>query len=280
MKHSEDSFEGIGGAQIYCQCWQPDSAARALVIVVHGAGEHSGRYLHLAERFTERGYAVAALDHPNHGRSGGRYGHVDRFDQFLETLGIFHRRVRADFPGLPTILLGHSMGGLISCLYLLRQQTDFVGCVLSGPAIKTDIEPGALQMLLIRLLSAVAPKTGVLQLDANGVSRDPAEVEKYVSDPLVNHGKMTARKVSELFHAMNHIQQHAGSITLPMLLLHGEADSMASAAGSRFLHEHLGSADKTLKIYPGLYHEIFNEPEREQVLADALDWCDRLLTEA
>jgi alpha-beta hydrolase superfamily lysophospholipase len=277
MKHSEDNFDGARGERIYCQCWQPDEPARAWVLLVHGAGEHSGRYEKLAERFTARGYAVAALDHPNHGRSGGRYGHVDRFDDFLSTLGIFHRRARADFPGLPVFLLGHSMGGLISSLYLLQHQADFRGCVLSGPAIKTDIEPGKLQMLLIRFLSAAAPTFGVLQLDAKGVSRDPAEVEKYVSDPLVNHGKMTARKVSELFRAMNHIQQHAGEIELPILLLHGEADSMASAQGSRYLFENVGSEDKTLKIYPGLYHEIFNEPERDQVITDALDWCDRQL---
>jgi alpha-beta hydrolase superfamily lysophospholipase len=117
----------------------------------------------------------------------------------------------------------------------------------------------------------------VLKLDASGVSRDPVEVDKYVSDPLVNHGKMTARMVAELFLAMHQIQQRAGDITLPMLLLHGEADSMASAEGSRYLYDHIGSQDKTLKIYPGLYHEIFNEPEREQVFADALDWCDRHL---
>ena len=274
MKHSEDSFDGARGLRIFCQYWQPEAPARALVLVVHGAGEHSDRYQHLAEQFTGRGYAVAALDHPNHGRSGGRYGHVDRFDDFLETLGVFHRRASADFPGLPLFLLGHSMGGLIGSLYLLRHQQDFRGCVLSGPAIKTDIEPGKMQMLLIRLLSAVAPTLGVLQLDANGVSRDPDVVARYVNDPLVNHGKMSARKVSELFHGMNHIQQHAGEITLPMLLLHGEADSMASAEGSRFLAAHISSPDKTLKIYPGLYHEIFNEPEREQVLADVLDWCD------
>ena len=280
MTHSEDGFDGARGLRIYCQYWQPDAPARALVLVVHGAGEHSGRYLDLAKQFTARGFAVAALDHPNHGRSQGRYGHVDRFDDFLETLGIFHRRASARFPGIPVFLLGHRMGGLISSLYLLTHQQDFQGCILSGPAIKTDIEPGKLQMLLIRLLSAVAPTVGVIQLDANGVSRDPEQVALYVNDPLVNHGKMTARKVSELFHAMSHIQRHAGEITLPMLLLHGEADSMASAEGSRFLDAHIGSLDKTLTIYPGLYHEIFNEPEREQVLGDVLDWCDSHLDAA
>jgi len=274
MKHRTGNFQGARGMSIYYQYWQPDGPPRALVLIVHGAGEHGARYQHVAERVTQSGYVVVALDHPNHGKSDGTYGHVDSFDDFVETLHIFHQQVSAEFPGLPQILLGHSMGGLISCIYLLQQQAAFVGCVLSGPAIKTDIEPGILQMLLIRVLSKVAPKAGVLQLDANGVSRDPAEVDKYVNDPLVNHGKMTARKVAELFRAMHQIQSSAGQIKLPMLLLHGEADAMAAAEGSRFLYSQISSTDKTLKIYPALYHEIFNEPERESVLADVLAWCD------
>lgn len=274
MKHTEGNFTGVRELSIYFQYWQPEESSKAVILIVHGAGEHSGRYQHVAQLFTDHGYAVAALDHPNHGKSDGIYGHVERFDDFVQTLEVFHQRVSADFAGLPQILLGHSMGGLISSLYLLQHQQDFLGCVMSGPAIKTDIEPGLLQMLLIRCMSLMAPKTGVLQLDAAGVSRDAGEVEKYVNDPLVNHGKMTARKVAELFRSMHHIQANAGQISLPMLLLHGEADSMAAAAGSRFLHGHISSADKTLKIYPGLYHEIFNEPERQQVLADVLAWCE------
>lgn len=280
MEHSQGTFKGISDMSVYYQYWRPEGAPRAVVLVVHGAGEHSARYQHVAELFTARGYAVAALDHPNHGKSDGTYGHVRRFDDFVQTLAIFHRRVKSEFPETPQILLGHSMGGLISSLYLLQQQKDFLGCVLSGPAIKTEIEPGRLQMMLIRLLSALAPKTGVLQLDASGVSRDQSEVDKYVNDPLVNHGKMTARMVAELFVAMAIIQENADKISLPMLLLHGEADSMTSAEGSRFLHQRISSEEKTLKIYPGLYHEIFNEPERDQVLAEVLDWCDARLVAA
>jgi alpha-beta hydrolase superfamily lysophospholipase len=183
----------------------------------------------------------------------------------------------ADFPQLPQILLGHSMGGLISSLYVLRNQQAFVACVLSGPAIKTDIQPGYLQLLLIRCLSTVAPRVGVLQLDAAGVSRDPEVVAAYVSDPLVNHNKMSARLVAELFAGMQQVQLEAGRISLPLLLLHGGADVMTSPDGSRFLYEQAGSADKALEIFPGLFHEIFNEPEREAIFATVLQWCDKRL---
>lgn len=280
MKHRTGSFKGVRDMSIYYRYWEPDRPPKALLLIVHGAGEHSARYQDVAAHFTQSDYIVVALDHPNHGKSDGSYGHVDSFDDFVETLGIFHRQVSAEFSGLPQILLGHSMGGLIGCLYLLQQQSAFLGCVLSGPAIKTDIEPGLLQMLLIQVLSKVVPKAGVLALDANGISRDPAEVEKYVNDPLVNHGKMTARKVAELFRAMQQIQSSAAQIRLPMLLLHGEADAMAAAEGSRFLHSSISSTDKTLKIYPELYHEIFNEPERAIVLADVLAWCDARVAQA
>jgi alpha-beta hydrolase superfamily lysophospholipase len=280
VKQRDGNLAGARNYNIYFQYWEPDESARAVILVVHGAGEHSGRYARFAEYFTARGYSVAALDHPNHGRSDGTYGHVERFDDFLQTLRLFHRQLSADFAGLPVFLLGHSMGGLISSLYLLEHQAEFVGCVLSGPAIKTDIEPPWIQLQLIRLFSAVLPRLGVLQLDANGVSRDPAEVDKYVNDPLVNHSKMTARKVAELFRGMHRIEAEAGRITLPLLILHGGEDPMTAPAGSTFLHDNVGSLDKTLKIYPGLYHEIFNEPEREAIFGEVLAWCDQHLEQS
>ena len=275
MKNTEGKFSGARGMSVYYQYWQPDGEAKALILLVHGAGEHSARYQRLASFFTGHGYAVAALDHPGHGKSEGRYGHVERFEDFLATLEIYQRQVSKDFPGLPQIMIGHSMGGLISVLYLLRHQQTLAGCILSGPAIKTDIEPGFAQLLVIRCLSLLAPGVGVLQLDANGVSRDPQVVADYVNDPLVNHGKMSARMVAELFGAMHRAQAEAGTITLPLLLLHGAEDAMASAEGSRFLYEQVSSTDKNLEIFPGLYHEIFNEPEQEAIFADMLEWCDQ-----
>ena len=277
MKQRDGQFAGAGGHSLYFRYWEPEEQARAIILLVHGAGEHCTRYQHLAEYFSSRGYAIAGFDHIGHGKSDGQYGFVERFDDHLESLGNFRQQLERDFPGLPVILLGHSMGGLISSLYLLQHQHQFIGCALSGPAIKTDLQPPAIQILLIRLLSRLAPKLGVLQLDAAGVSRDQVVVDDYCADPLVFHGKMSARMVAEMFAGMNRIQEQAAKISLPLLLLHGGGDVMTAPSGSQFLHDHVSSKEKTLKIYPGLYHEIFNEPEQQEVFADLLGWCEERL---
>lgn len=282
MKQKEGHFQGADRASVYYRYWKPLGEYRAVIVVVHGAAEHSGRYEIFAEHFVALGYAVVALDHIGHGQSDGQRVFIRSFDDYVQTLDLFCAQVRADFPDSPQILLGHSLGGLISSTYLLQadKQQQFAGCVLSGPAIKTDLEPPMLQLLAIRFFSWCLPKLGVLQLDAAGVSRDPAEVERYRNDPLNYGGKLTARLVAELFRVMQRVQANAASIELPILLLHGGEDSMASPQGSRFLDEHISSTDKTLKIYPGLYHEIFNEPERLQVFADIEQWLQRVLPTA
>ena len=273
MRHSDGRFTGSGGRSIYFQCWAPEVTPVAVLLVAHGAGEHSARYRSLAQFFTGHNFVVAALDHNGHGYSEGVPGHVDSFADYLDDLSVFHRQISAQFTGVPMILLGHSMGGLIACNYLLGHQAEFAGAVLSGPAIKTDLQPGFIQMTLLRLLALLVPRLGMLKLDAAGVSRDPAVVKDYIADPLVYHGKMSARMLRELFAGMDAVQAGASGITLPMLILHGGEDAMTSPEGSRFLQDHSGSSDKTLIIYPQLYHEIFNEPERAQVLDDVLSWC-------
>ncbi len=277
MQQTQGHFTGARDASIFYQYWKPDTDARAVILIAHGAAEHSGRYQRFAQHFVGLGYAVAALDHYGHGHSDGERCCIKAFTDYTDSLEIFRQQVERDFAGLPVVLLGHSLGGLISTSFLLQKQDAFVGCILSGPAIKTELQPPFLQILLIKFFSLVAPNMGVLQLDASGVSRDPAEVEKYLNDPLNFSGKLSARLVAELFATMDTVQARAAEIFVPMLILHGEADSMAAAEGSRFLHEHISSTDKTLKIYPGLYHEIFNEPERLEVFADVERWLDTLI---
>lgn len=281
MRHRESQFTGAAGKLVYTQTWLPDTPQtqpKALLLVVHGAGEHSGRYTHLAQYFCERGYGVAALDHIGHGKSAGQYGYIDRFSDFVETVEIYRQMLSAEFPTLPMILLGHSMGGLISAQLLLKQQHHFLACILTGPAIQTELEPSPVQIGVINGLAKVLPKLGVLQLDASGVSRDPAVVEGYRQDPLVFHKKMSARLLSELFRSMNDIQKNAALISLPLLVLHGEADVMTAPAGSQFLYTAVSSDDKTLKIYPELFHEILNEPEHLDIFSDIANWCEQQLS--
>ena len=274
---SEDFFPGCDGQAIFYRVWRPAGDVRAVLLIAHGLAEHGGRYTAVAEYFCSLGYAVAALDHVGHGRSEGDRGFVERFAEYVETLEYFRRRVLEQIPTAAVVLIGHSMGGLISAAYLLRYQQHLTGCVLSGAALRPVEQPSRLVMACMNFLSSVFPHLGTLRLDAAAVSRDAQVMRAYLEDPLVYHGRLSARLAVELFGAMASVEQRAAEIRLPLLILHGEADRLTHPAGSRNFHQAVGSEDKTLMLYPGLYHEIFNEPEREQVLADVSAWLDRIM---
>lgn len=265
------------GARLHVQKWLPDDDPKAIILLVHGYAEHAGRYQYFAEHCVAKGYAVFAVDHWGHGRSDGTPGYVPAFSVYHDGVDQLIARAKQDFANLPVILVGHSMGGLICATYLLSEQSRFLACVLSGPAIKAAEEPSAFLKAISSFLSRFFPKFGVLSLDPNGVSRDPQVVADYLADPLVYNGKMGARLAAEMLYNMTKIQKHAGQISLPMLMLHGEKDSLAAAAGSRFLDSHINSIDKKLIIYPELFHEIFNEPEKDRVLNDMTEWLDKKL---
>jgi alpha-beta hydrolase superfamily lysophospholipase len=263
-----------GTSHLYQQSWLPDDETRAALLLVHGLGEHSSRYEHVARHCTRRGFAIYTLDHYGHGKSDGHKGHVQKFSVYLDGVSALLDKIKQEQPGKPIFLVGHSMGGLIAATYLLDNQANFAGCVLSGPALKTDAAPPGIVLAFNRLLSILVPTAPVVQLDASAVSRDPEVVRAYVSDPLVFHGKYTSRLVSEMTATMRDTLARSADIRLPVMLLHGEDDALTSPAGSRELFENAGSEDKTLKIYTGLYHEVFNEPEQAQVLADMSDWLE------
>lgn len=276
MQHNEGTFSGPRGLRLYHQSWLPDGDPKAIILIVHGLGEHSARYRNFVQAAVPHGYAVYALDHIGHGKSEGTRAFIERFSDFTEPLTQFYEMVRQWQPGKPIILLGHSMGGLIASFYLLGNQEKFKAAIISAPAVKVaeNITPAII--FINNLISATLPKMGLLALDPTGVSRDPAVVDAYINDPLNFHGKIPARLGAEMLTAMQRVTAEAGVIRLPLLLIQGSADRMVDPGGAALLFEKAASPDKTLKVYEGFYHELFNEPEadRQKVLDDVLTWLD------
>jgi alpha-beta hydrolase superfamily lysophospholipase len=274
--HVEGTFPGAAGGSVFWQAWTPD-AVKAVVVLSHGLAEHSGRYAHVAARLNDAGYVLYALDHRGHGRSDGTAGNIEGMAVVRADLDTLLTRARGEHPGLPVFLLGHSFGGLAALDYVVdRGGSGLTGLVLSGAFV--DPEAGnAVQRRLAGVLSRLAPNLGVVPLDPSTVSKDPAEVEKYVTDPLNYHGKVRARSGAEMIAASRRVAAGVRAVTLPALVMHGAADRLAPPEGSRLVAERLGSNDKTLTLYDGLRHEIFNEPERDAVLADVVTWLDKHL---
>ena len=272
MEHREDTFKGVRNADIYYQAWLPDGEVEAVILLVHGIGEHSGRYTNHVNYFVPRGYAIYALDHLGHGKSEGEREVIERFSDFTDMLGIFSGMVREWQPGKPIFILGHSMGGLITSTYLLDHQDEFQGAILSAPAIKPGGDISGATIAVGKIISRILPKMGVLALDDSGISRDPAVVQAYRADPLVFQGKTPARLGAEMLSAMQRVTDTASAITLPILILQGTGDMLVNPSGAQILYDKVGSADKTLKLYDGLYHELHNEPERDVMFADVEAW--------
>jgi acylglycerol lipase len=273
VRRTEASFTGGGGLRIAWRSWLPPGRPRALVVVVHGAGEHGGRYEDVAAALVSAGYGVYALDHRGHGRSEGRRALIERVDHAVADLDQLVGLARDANPEAQVFLLGHSMGGLIALRYALAHQDRLAGLILSGPLAAIEDVPAALR-LIGRVLSAVAPGAPLIAVDPELVSRDPAVVAAYRSDPLVHHGKLPARTAAEIADAVERFPATVGDIHLPTLVLYGTADGLCPPAGSVMLGERMGSSDITLKAYDGLFHEILNEPERAAVLDDVLAWLD------
>lgn len=274
MKHQEGFFKGVRDTRIYYQCWLPKGESKAVLLIVHGLAEHSGRYMNVVNHFVPLGYAVYGIDHLGHGKSDGTRVYVERFEDYTDTLKRYFDMVRDWQLERPIFLVGHSLGGAISALYLFDHQTGLTGAVLSGPAVKVPDNIPPAVAFVGKVLATLIPKFGVMGLEADGVSRDPAVVQAYRNDPLVYTGKITARLGAEYLKAMQRISADAGKITLPILIIQGSADKLVDPDGAHMLYATVSSIDKTIKIYDGFYHEVFNEPEHEQVLRDVETWLE------
>lgn len=275
MQHREATAAGIGGLELFTQAWLPGAPPHSTIVISHGLGEHSGRYATLAAELADRGHAVYALDHRGHGRSGGPRANIERFSYVVSDFSAFVGRCARQHLDSPLYVLGHSMGGAVAFASALRLQHQLRGLVLSAPALATDAAVPRLQELFVRALSVIAPNTGALTIPASAVSRDPAVVMRYESDALVHHGPVPARTVVELLDAMQTFPASMHDLRLPTLILHGTADQLVPLAATRPLYQAISANYRTLKLYDGLFHEVFNEPERATVTADLFSWLER-----
>ncbi|MGA9694262.1 MAG: lysophospholipase [Pseudonocardiaceae bacterium] len=286
-RHEQGHRNVAPGLSTYWQAWLPPDPARAVVIIVHGIHEHSSRYAHVGARLAAASFAVYAADHRGHGRTGGRRANIERMALIVDDLNSFVQFAAQRHPGLPVFMLGHSLGGLIALRYATQPRATELrateprvildGLVVSGPAVEV-MAGSALQRRLAGVLSALVPNLGVAAINAEQkISRDPEVVRAYREDPLVYRGKVKARTGAEVLAAMEGLPARLPGLTMPLLLLHGTDDQICALTGSTMVHDTVSSPDKTLRRYQGLYHEVFNEPEREQILTDLLCWLDRQL---
>jgi len=276
MEHAEGTFAGQGATELYYQRWCPDVGPRATLAVVHGYGEHSGRYGNVVEWFVPRGYAVYALDMRGHGRSPGQRGYIESFAQVREDVRAFLDTVHEQEPQPPTFLVGHSQGGLTVLNYVLYDPSGLAGVVASGPLL-SQLPLSPLLLQLSKLLSKVWPSFALnAGVDATGLSHDQNVVDAYVNDPLV-HSKGTPRLGTELMAAIEWTQAHAAGMALPCLIVHGGADRLCLPEASRTFYENITFADKERIEYEGYFHEVFNELGKEKVLADVETWLEKHL---
>lgn len=276
MQHGESSFLGVRDTRIVYDVWTPEPSPpegpTGIVVLSHGLAEHAGRYRHVIERLGSLGLVVYAPDHRGHGRSGGKRVSVIEWSDFTDDLHTLFGIAALEYPNRRTILLGHSMGGAIALSYALDHQADLDALMLSGPAVVPSVgQPKAL-VAVGKLLGRFLPSLPVLKLDAAAVSRDQAVVDDYVADPLGYHKAITAGLAAAMLNVAETYPARLPALTVPVLLQHGTADELADVTGSELIAELAGSADLTLKTYNGLFHEVFNEPEKEQVLDDLIDW--------
>ncbi|MFZ0535103.1 MAG: lysophospholipase [Anaerolineales bacterium] len=274
MSHYEFERIAFDGLSLYFQGWQTEQTQKAIISLVHGLGEHSGRYTHWAALLNQVGYTVLTYDLRGHGKSGGNRGHISSFNEYLNDTDLLVKEAEDRFPGMPYFLYGHSLGAIITSNYVLRRKPKFAGVILTALSNKTALQEQKGKVMLAKVLGSLLPKmlmsTG---LDPLTISKDPEVVALYKNDPMVHHQASLGFAKGSM-DAIAWADQHASEWTLPVLFMHGEKDKLGYVEGSKEFASKI-KGDCTLKIWPGLFHEVHNEPEKQQVFDYLREWLDK-----
>lgn len=269
----EGSFAGAEGYRIFTRSWEPPTGSpRAVLVIVHGFNSHSGHYLWAGEQFARGGLAVYAIDLRGRGRSEGERYHIDNIDDYTRDVDTLVEQARAEHPGLPVFLLGHSAGGVVSCVYTLDHQAKLTGLICESFA--HELPAPGIALAAIKGLSHVVPNAHVLKLDNAHFSRDPKVVEMLNNDPFVKDEVQPTETVAAMLRGDDRLKQNFAQITLPVFIIHGTLDSVTKPSGSQHFYEQAGATDKTLKLYEGHFHDLLNDLDKELVLADIQQWID------
>ncbi len=268
----EEKIDSSKGIKIFVRSWMPATEPRAVVVICHGVNSHGGQYLWAGQQFAEAGFAAFALDLRGRGRSDGERFYVEDVADYVSDVAATVTLAQSRCPGGPTFLLGHSAGGVVSSTYTLTHQSQLAGFICESFAFQVPA-PG-FALAAIKGLSHIAPRLPVLTLKNEDFSRDPKAVELLNADPLTAHEAQPAATVAALVRADEHLRESFGTITLPVLIMHGTDDKATVCHGSEFFFEHAGSTDKTLKLYEGHYHDLLNDIGKEGVMGDITAWIN------
>jgi len=273
MQHNEYSWKSKTGLTVYGQAWLVDRP-KAVVGIIHGMGEHSSRYNYLVDALNAADISVVSYDQIGHGKTEGKRGHAPNYDMLLGCVGELTSKMVELVPAKPTFLFGHSMGGNVLLNYLIRRNPKVNGAIVSAPWLKLAFDPPAIQVKLAKLVSGILP--GLVQstnLDVNAISKDPKEVKRYSSDPLV-HGKISTAMFVGVHDSGLWALDHASELKTPLLVYHGTSDTLTSHDASKTFAEKAGGGDVTFRSLKGYYHESHNEPEREELFKLVIEWIN------
>ena len=270
--NSGERVEGSGGLSIFFRSLRPKEKPRAVAIIVPGFNAHSGYYAWVAEQLVATGLAVYGVDLRGRGNSDGERFYVNDFEDYVSDVASVVALAKSREPGLPLFLLGHSAGGVVSCLYALEHQSDVAGLICESFAFQLPAPDFVLAVF--KGISHLAPHAQILHLKNETFSRDPNVVQALNDDPLVGQETQPSQTMAAMVRADERVKQGFPLITLPVLILHGTLDKNAKPSGSQLFYDMAGSADKTLKLYEGSFHDLLNDLDKEEVMADIKSWLN------